>query len=98
MMNLLHCLPGNIRSKGVVFENLKALLNPGGIVFGSTILYGGVRRNLLATYSLILANRWGLMTNMQDDLEGLKTILGQYFSDVSIKTSGCMALFGASDG
>jgi hypothetical protein len=27
---VLHCLPGTIRTKSMVFENLEALLNPGG--------------------------------------------------------------------
>lgn len=93
MMNLLHCLPGNIESKGVVFKNLKVLLNPGGVVFGSTILYGGVRRNLLATYTLILTNRLGFMTNMEDNPSSLKTSLAQYFSESSVNVIGCMALF-----
>ncbi len=93
MMNLLHCLPGNIKSKGVVFENLRALLNPNGVVFGSTFLYGGVQRSLLATYTLHLTNRWGLMTNMEDDLEGLKAILARHFADSIVQVTGCVALF-----
>ena len=96
MMNLLHCLPGNIKSKGVVFSNLKALLNPNGVVFGSTFLYGGVQRNLLATYTLYLTNRWGFMTNMEDDLEGLKTTLAQHFAYSSVQVIGCVGLFMAS--
>lgn len=93
MMNLLHCLPGNIKSKGVVFNNLKVLLNPNGVVFGSTFLYGGVQRSLLATYTLHLTNRLGLMTNMEDDLEGLKAILAQHFADSIVQVIGCVGLF-----
>jgi hypothetical protein len=93
IMNLLHCLPGNVKSKGVVFNNLKVLLNPNGVVFGSTFLYGGVQRSLLATYSLHLTNRWGLMTNMEDDLEGLKGILVQHFVHSIVQVIGCVGLF-----
>lgn len=93
MMNLLHCLPGNIKSKGVVFNNLKVLLNPNGVVFGSTFLYGGVQRSLLATCTLHLTNRLGLMTNMEDDVEGLKAILAQHFADSIVQVIGCVALF-----
>jgi SAM-dependent methyltransferase len=93
MMNLLHCLPGNFETKGVVFENLKALLNPGGVVFGSSILYVGVHRNLLATCTLILTNHWGFMTNIEDDPEGLKASLAEHFSESCVKVMGCMALF-----
>lgn len=40
LAHLFHCLPGNIESKGVVFQNIKELLKPGGVVFGSTFLSG----------------------------------------------------------
>lgn len=96
MMNLLHCLPGNMKSKGAVFNNLKVLLKPDGVIFGSTFLYGGVQRNPMATLTLYLTNRLGFMTNMEDDLEGLKATLGQYFAHSFVKTIGCVGLFVAS--
>jgi SAM-dependent methyltransferase len=33
---LLHCLPGNLASKAIVFEHVKPLLRDGGVIFGST--------------------------------------------------------------
>ena len=93
IMNLLHCLPGDIRSKGVVFDNLKALLNDGGAIFGSTILPGNVKKNFLATYTLKLSNRIGFMTNLHDDPEGLKQVLDQHFSRSWVRVVGCVALF-----
>jgi hypothetical protein len=45
---LLHCLPGNLASKSIVFERVKPLLGDGGVIFGSTILGEGVRHNPLA--------------------------------------------------
>jgi hypothetical protein len=48
MNYLLHCAPGTIRTKAVVFEHLKALANPGATVFGATLLHDGVRRNWMA--------------------------------------------------
>jgi SAM-dependent methyltransferase len=38
---LLHCLPGNIAAKSVVFDHAITVLAPGGVVFGSTVLSGG---------------------------------------------------------
>jgi hypothetical protein len=32
---LLHCLPGTMESKSVAFDHLKALMNPGAVLFGS---------------------------------------------------------------
>jgi SAM-dependent methyltransferase len=93
MMNLLHCLPGNMKSKGAVFNNLKVLLNPNGVIFGSTFLYGGVWRSPLATITLYLTNRLGYMTNMEDDLEGLKAALARHFEHSSVQVIGCVGLF-----
>jgi SAM-dependent methyltransferase len=93
--NLLHCLPGTMRTKRVVFENLKAVLKPGGTLFGCTILYGGVKRSPPATLALYLNNARGYLTNKQDDLEGLKQNLAECFPESSVKVVGCIALFSA---
>ena len=39
---VLHCMPGTLPEKGIAFANLKPLLNPGGVLFGSTVLREGV--------------------------------------------------------
>jgi SAM-dependent methyltransferase len=95
LANLLHCLPGTMKTKRVVFENLKAVLNPGGTLFGCTILYGGVKRSPLATLALYLNNARGYLTNKQDDLDRLKLNLAECFSESSVKVVGCVALFWA---
>ena len=41
---LLHCLPGGIRDKAVAFDHLLPLLEPGGTMFGATLLSEGVER------------------------------------------------------
>ncbi len=97
MVNLLHCLPGNMKSKGVVFEHAKALMNPGAILFGSTILYQGINRSPLATLILKITNRRGFMSNMEYDVEDLKDTLCYYFSESSVQIIGCEALFWAKE-
>ncbi len=84
LTHLLRCLPRTIKEKGVVFKYINKLLNPGGIVFGSTLLYKGVNRNMLATFFMNLDNSKGIMTNKEDDLESLKQMLSQYFSESSV--------------
>ena len=42
---LLHCLPGSFESKAVSLDHLKSLMKPGAIIFGSTLLQGGVARS-----------------------------------------------------
>ena len=95
MMNLLHCLPGGMDNKATVFENAMAVLNPGGVLFGSTILYKGVKRNAFATAMLRIYNRKGIMTNMEDDLQLLEYYLTHYFSESNIEITGCEVLFSA---
>jgi hypothetical protein len=90
---LLHCFPGSIYSKAAVFENLKTLLNPGGVIFGGTLLHGGVHPHWLASRLMSVYNEKAIFTNMQDDLEGLKAVLQRSFSRSSVEVVGCGALF-----
>ena len=91
--HLLHCLPIPMQAKGTVFAHLKTLLNPGGVLFGTTLLYGGVKRSFPATYTYYWLNLLGIMTNKQDDVEGLKQNLTRYFTESDIEIIGCGALF-----
>ena len=89
---LLHCIPGSIESKAAAFDHLKALMNPNAVLFGSTLLQGGVRhwvaKRLMAAY-----NKKGIFTNQNDDLDGLKRELSRRFREVSVEVVGCAALF-----
>jgi SAM-dependent methyltransferase len=95
IMNLLHCLPGDMNTKRAVLESAGAVLNPGGVIFGSTILYKGVKRHPLATLTLKLVNRKGIMTNMEDDVAVLKQNLSHHFARSEVRVVGCVALFWA---
>ena len=95
LTRVLHCLPGTMQTKAVVFGHLKALLNPGGILFGATLLYRGVKRSPLTTYAFWWLNLTGIMTNRQDDPEGLKRSLGLHFAESHVEIVGCEALFWA---
>jgi 2-polyprenyl-3-methyl-5-hydroxy-6-metoxy-1,4-benzoquinol methylase len=90
---LLHCLPGTIESKAAVFDHLKALMKPDAVLFGSTLLQGGVTRNWFAGRLMEAYNRKGVFSNRNDGLEGLKRELGRRFKDVSVEVVGCAALF-----
>jgi len=93
MNYLLHCLPGSIRSKGVVFQHLKALLNPGGVLFGATLLHDGVQRNWLARRVMDRNNAHGIFSNTEDDLEGLRWVLSQHLTEPAVVVVGCVAIF-----
>jgi ubiquinone/menaquinone biosynthesis C-methylase UbiE len=95
MTHLLHCLPGNMETKGVVFKYAREILNPGGIIFGSTILNKGVRPNPLRLGSLKMINLSGIMTNLDDSVASLKANLQKYFPESAVWTIGSEALFRA---
>jgi hypothetical protein len=90
---LLHCLPGSMASKAVALDHLTALMNPGGVLFGATLLHDGVTRGWLARRLMSLYNRRGIFSNAEDDLVGLRRALEQRFRDVSVSVLGCAALF-----
>lgn len=90
---LLHCLPGNIESKAVIFDHLKALMNPNAVLFGTTLLQGDVPRSWLAKRLMAVYNKKGIFSNAQDNLDSLKSALTQRFRDVSVEVVGCGVLF-----
>ena len=93
---LLHCIPGGIESKAVAFDHLKALMNPNAVLFGSTLLQGGVPRSWFARRLMDLYNKKGIFANERDDLDGLQRALASRFRDVSVQVVGCAALFSAA--
>jgi hypothetical protein len=92
---LLHCLPGNLASKSIVFENVKPLLREGGIIFGSTILGEGVRQNPLAKQLMKIYNAKGIFSNLSDRQSDLEAGLKAHFDEHTIHVAGCVALFSA---
>lgn len=90
---LLHCLPGTIRTKAVVLHHLKPLLNQGGVMFGATLLSGGVYRSWAAKQLMDFYNSKGIFTNDHDDLQALRDVLSEHFTTVSVEVEGCAALF-----
>lgn len=90
---LLHCIPGSIESKAVALDHLKAMMNPNAILFGSTLLQGGVPRNWAAKRLMAAYNKKGIFSNQRDGLDGLKRELSLRFRDVSVEVVGCAALF-----
>ena len=90
---LLHCLPGDIASKAVVFDHIKPLMNAGAVCFGSTLLQGGVKPTWAAQLLMAHYNRYGVFSNRHDNLDTLETALRSRFSTVVIEIVGCAALF-----
>ncbi|MFQ6371836.1 class I SAM-dependent methyltransferase [Shewanella sp. YIC-542] len=100
---LLHCLPGSMADKSVVFAHLKTCMNDGAVLFGSTILGaaavdaapGNPPLNRAASKLMAFYNQKGIFSNRQDSLATLSAALTQHFVHVNIRLVGCVALFWA---
>jgi hypothetical protein len=90
---VLHCLPGDLDAKSVVFEHLKAGMRPGGVIFGSTLLSRGVPMSGAARRLMALYNRKGIFSNEGDSVQGLEAALRRHFDRFTLDVVGCAALF-----
>ena len=90
---VLHCMPEALPGKGIAFANLKPLLNPGGVLFGSTVLRLGVPCDLRARAFMRLLNARRVFCNLQDSLAGLREALQSSFRQMQIDIIGCVAQF-----
>ncbi|MGQ3890701.1 class I SAM-dependent methyltransferase [Legionella sp. CNM-4043-24] len=90
---LLHCLPGNMIEKSIAIKHAVAMLKPGGLLFGATILadenlQSGMSRRLMAFY-----NEKRIFSNQHDDRQSLQMALEKNLERVEITVRGCVALF-----
>lgn len=93
---LLHCLPGRIESKAATLAgNVRPYLEPGGVVFGSTILGRGVPHTRIGRRLMRVYNAKGIFSNAEDDADGLERGLASKLGDVEIEVVGAVALFAA---
>jgi SAM-dependent methyltransferase len=92
---LLHCLPGAIPAKGVVFDRVRPLLAPGARVFGATIVQGDAPRSRPAQRLMDLYNTKGIFSNRDDRAGDLEAELKSRFRDVRVDLKGAVALFEA---
>lgn len=92
---MIHCVPGSIPEKAVLFDHLGALLAPSGVIFGSTVLGEGVPTNSRARWALPILNQKGTFSNLRDNEADLRRALETRFDDVSMRVVGMVALFSA---
>jgi ubiquinone/menaquinone biosynthesis C-methylase UbiE len=95
MSHLLHCIPGTMPEKAVVFEHAKAVLAPGGRLFGATIFGKGVELSPPARAMTAVSNRRGILSNLGDGPEGLDAALGRAFPSHELSIRGAVGLFTA---
>jgi hypothetical protein len=93
---VLHCLPGSMMEKLAVVDHLRALMAPGAVLFGATILGRDIAPNGAARTLLALYNRKGMFNNREDDRDSLEQGLRRRFDAVAIEIQGCVAIFRAA--
>ena len=92
---LLHCMPGSISEKAVLFDQLAAAVRPGGVVFGSTLLSSGVDNSRLARAVMRKYNARGIFHNSRDTLDDLEAALSDRFDHYDVEVKGSVAMFTA---
>lgn len=95
MAYLLHCLPGTMSEKAIVFEHARFALAPGGVLFGATVLGEQADHTPLSRAALHGLNRRGVFSSLGDTLEGLDAALASSFDSRKIDLQGAVALFSA---
>jgi len=90
---VVHCLPVPWPQKGVVFSHLKALLKPGGTLFGATLVQGDVPQSAAAAVFMRWFNARGTLHNRDDTRGRLLEALNQHLDEVRVEQVGCVALF-----
>lgn len=92
---ILHCIPGDLRGKARVFDNIRPLMHSGTAVFGYTILNRGVRKTLVSRVTFFILNKLKVINGVEDSAAQLSEALHQRFRSVDIRVIGCVAVFSA---
>jgi ubiquinone/menaquinone biosynthesis C-methylase UbiE len=92
---VLHCLPGPMPRKAAAIRNVAAVLEPGGVLFGATVLGVSAPHTWLSRLALRGVNRQGIFSNLSDTEDGLRAILGKSFDEIDIEIVGSAAVFAA---
>lgn len=95
MVNLLHCVPGNMRDKAVVFDYARSAMTPDGTLFGATVLGAEADHTKRSRKAMERFNRRGSLCNLDDRREDLEAALADAFAMHEVEVRGAVALFTA---
>ena len=92
---VLHCLPGPPERKAAAVQHVAAVLQPGGVLFGATVLGAAGPHTQLSRAVLWFVNRRRFFDNLGDTEAGLRDMLAESFAQVAIEVVGSVAVFAA---
>jgi ubiquinone/menaquinone biosynthesis C-methylase UbiE len=92
---VLHCLPGPPMRKAAAVQNVAAVLKPGGVLFGATVLGARGPHTWLSRAVLWFVNSRRIFDNLSDTEGGLRDLLEVSFATVEIDVIGSVAVFTA---
>jgi SAM-dependent methyltransferase len=93
---VIHCLPGPTPRKAAAVADVAAVLAPGGVLFGASVIGTSGRHTRTARMFLRAFNWQGGFDNLGDTEDGLRDILGASFERVELESVGSIAIFAAS--
>jgi hypothetical protein len=93
---ILHCLPGDMRQKGRVFDTLRTLCTPDATIFGYTLVNDAIAQRLRRRFVYRLFHRMQVVNFAYDSVGGLEQELSARYDDYRIDVVGCFAFFRAT--
>ncbi|HEY8102075.1 MAG TPA: class I SAM-dependent methyltransferase [Burkholderiaceae bacterium] len=90
---ILHCIPGDMAEKGVVFDSIKPLMHASTKVFGYTILNQGVTKTMLSRVTYFILQKLKVINGLDDSASQLTQELKKRFKFIEVKVIGCVAIF-----
>ncbi|MBY4130336.1 class I SAM-dependent methyltransferase [Rhodococcus fascians] len=90
---VLHCLPGDWSTKAAALTNLRRMLKPEGVLFGSTVIGVDQSFTVLGAALMFTYNKIGAFDNRRDDVPGLRRLLSDGFEQVEVTMVGNVAIF-----
>lgn len=93
---LIHCLPGPLERKMVLFTNLKPFLAENGTIYGTTVLGKDVSHNFFGWVLMCIYNWRGIFSNWDDGERDIREALCKDYKQVSTRVVGRVLMFSAS--
>lgn len=93
MSYLLHCLAGDMRAKTTAIRHAVDMLEPGGRLFGATIISDDSKHTVFSRKLMNFYNSKEIFSNEFDSERALRHALKGLLENLKIETHGCVALF-----